>query len=81
MLRLFLPEGPGYASFLVLAAAELAVPVWAERAAPTTWHPHHIAERYGLFTIIVLGESILAASVGLRDALDGETGAGSAPAI
>ena len=32
----------------MLAALELAVPVWAERAAPTTWHPHHIAERYGL---------------------------------
>ena len=36
------------------------MPVWAERAGPTTWHPHHIAERYGLFTLIVLGESILA---------------------
>ena len=28
---------------------------WAERTAPTSWHPHHIAERYGLFTIILLG--------------------------
>ena len=28
----------------------------------TTWHPHHIAERYGLFTIIVLGECVLAAT-------------------
>ena len=34
--------------------AELAVPVWAERATPTTWHPRHIGERYGLFTLIVL---------------------------
>ena len=49
--------------FIMLAAFELAVPVWAERAAPTTWHPHHIAERYGLLTLIVLGESILAATV------------------
>ena len=40
-----------------------AVPVWAERAGRRRrWHPDHIAERYGLFTIIVLGESILAAT-------------------
>ena len=32
----------------------------------TTWHPHHIAERYGLFTIIVLGECVLAATVALQ---------------
>ena len=30
---------------------------------PTPWHPHHVAERYGLFTIIVLGEGVLAATV------------------
>jgi low temperature requirement protein LtrA len=29
-----------------------------------------VAERYGLFTIIVLGESILAVSVGLREVID-----------
>ena len=48
---------------------ELLVPVWAERAAPTTWHPHHIAERYGLLTLIVLGESILAATLAVQSAL------------
>jgi low temperature requirement protein LtrA len=32
VLRLTLPEGPGMAGFLVLVAAELAVPIWAERA-------------------------------------------------
>jgi low temperature requirement protein LtrA len=47
----------------------LAVPVWAERAGPTTWHPHHIAERYGLLTLIVLGESILAATTAVQAAL------------
>src|SRR2546423_6000156 len=55
--------------FLALAAAELAVPRWAERPGATTWHPHHIAERYGLFTIILLGESVLAAITGVRGAL------------
>ncbi|GAA4586109.1 low temperature requirement protein A [Planotetraspora phitsanulokensis] len=57
-------------SFVCLAAAELAVPWWAEKALATTWHPHHIAERYGLFTIILLGESVLAASRGVGRALE-----------
>jgi low temperature requirement protein LtrA len=57
------------AGFLVFALAELVVPVWGEQAAPTTWHAHHIAERYGLFTIIVLGESILAATLAVQAAL------------
>jgi low temperature requirement protein LtrA len=48
--------------FLVLVAFELAVPVWAERRRPTSWHPHHIAERYALFAIILLGECILGGS-------------------
>lgn len=52
--------------FLGLATAELLVPVWAERVGPTSWHPGHIVERYGLFTIIVLGESILAASIAIQ---------------
>lgn len=56
-------------AFLVLAALEILVPAWAERAGPTTWHPHHIAERYALFTIIVLGESILAATIAIDAAL------------
>jgi low temperature requirement protein LtrA len=34
----------------------------------TTWHPHHIAERYSLFFIIVLGETILSASTALSSA-------------
>jgi Bacterial low temperature requirement A protein (LtrA) len=29
-----------------------------------SFHPRHIAERYGLFTIIVLGESVLAVALG-----------------
>jgi low temperature requirement protein LtrA len=70
VLRLLLPEGPGYAGFLVLAACELAIPIWAERAAPTTWHPRHIAERYGLFTLIVLGECVLSSTLAIQTALD-----------
>jgi low temperature requirement protein LtrA len=55
--------------FLTFITLELVVPIWAERSAPTTWHPHHIAERYGLLTLIVLGESILAATVAIQSAL------------
>jgi low temperature requirement protein LtrA len=66
---LFLPANLILPAFVTFLLAELAVPVWAERAAPTTWHPHHITERYGLFTIIVLGESILAATLAVQAAL------------
>jgi low temperature requirement protein LtrA len=55
--------------FVTLAAAELTVPPWAERSRPTSWHPHHIAERYALFTIILLGESVLAVSTGIAAVL------------
>lgn len=66
LLRLLLPAHLGLSGFVVLAAAELAVPYWAERSRGTPWHPHHIAERYGLFTIIVLGECVLAATTALQ---------------
>jgi low temperature requirement protein LtrA len=57
------------AGFLTLGALDVALPVWAERASPTTWHPHHITERYGLLTLIVLGESILSATTTIESAL------------
>ncbi|MCY1142670.1 low temperature requirement protein A [Actinoplanes sp. Pm04-4] len=70
LLRLLLPADTGATVpvFLGLVLLELAVPVWAERApgGPTTYHPHHIAERYGLFTLIVLGESVAAATVAVQ---------------
>jgi low temperature requirement protein LtrA len=57
------------AVFTALVVCELSVPLWAERARPTSWHPHHIAERYGLFVIILLGEGVFAASTGVQRAL------------
>ena len=49
------------------------MPIWAERAGPMTrWHPDHIAERYGLFTLIVLGEVILAATTAIQAGLSSE---------
>jgi low temperature requirement protein LtrA len=65
----FLLDWPLWA-FAIMAVAELAVPIWAERAEPTTWHPHHISERYGLFTLIVLGEAVASASVAVQEGID-----------
>ena len=43
-----------------LILIELGGPYLAEtRKGGTPWHPHHIAERYGLMVIIALGEAIL----------------------
>jgi low temperature requirement protein LtrA len=56
--------------FLAMGVAELCVPIWAERAEPTTWHPYHIAERYGLFTLIVLGEAVASASIAVQVGID-----------
>lgn len=49
---------------------EVLVPVWAERARNTPWHPHHIAERYSLFVLILLGESLLASANAIIDAIN-----------
>ncbi|MBG7700860.1 low temperature requirement protein A [Streptomyces sp. MC1] len=64
-----LPEPARAWVFLVMVVAELCVPLYAEKAQETSWHPHHIAERYGLFTIIVLGETIAAATVAVKSAV------------
>jgi low temperature requirement protein LtrA len=69
LLRLLLPEALLWPAVVVLVAAELAVPALAERRLVTPWHPEHIAERYGLFTLIVLGEVILGATNAITDAL------------
>ncbi|MDG4826541.1 low temperature requirement protein A [Asanoa sp. WMMD1127] len=67
---LLLVHGSGfYWLFLGLVVAELLIPVWAERTGMTEWHPGHIAERYGLFTLIVLGEAVLAASLAFESGL------------
>ncbi len=67
---LLVPKELWVVGWFFLAPAELAVPVFAERAGPTPWHPHHIAERYGLLTLIVLGESVLSATLAIQSALD-----------
>jgi low temperature requirement protein LtrA len=64
------PAGAKQGTFLIGVAVELAVPLFAERVAATAWHPGHIAERYGCFTLIVLGESVSAATIAVQSAVD-----------
>jgi low temperature requirement protein LtrA len=67
--RLFIPHYWGEVAFYVLAAVEMVVPAWAEAGGRgTAWHPEHISERYGLFTLIVLGECVAAATVAVQSA-------------
>lgn len=56
---LAIPQPWSSPAFLVLVLAELVVPVFAERPHATPWHAGHIVDRYGSFTMIVLGESML----------------------
>lgn len=60
----------GIPSFLGMVMLELALPIWAERAGRTPWHPHHMAERYALFTIILLGECLAGAANAMKSVLD-----------
>ncbi|MET3963933.1 low temperature requirement protein LtrA [Marmoricola sp. OAE513] len=55
-------EALGLVTFVALALAEMAIPYVAENSGgeSTPWHVEHIVERFELFTIIVLGEVILA---------------------
>jgi low temperature requirement protein LtrA len=71
LMMLRLPASYVLPAFALFVAGELAVPVWAMRVTPIQiWHTEHIVERYGLFTIIVLGEAILATSFAIDVATD-----------
>ncbi|WP_377273954.1 low temperature requirement protein A [Peterkaempfera sp. SMS 1(5)a] len=69
VVLLLLPAGAWTPGFLLLVVCELALPAYAEHSHKTPWHPQHIAERYGAFTIITLGESVAAATVAVQSAV------------
>jgi low temperature requirement protein LtrA len=71
VLRIPIPAPIGVVLFIALGVSEMLVPVWAQRSGGrrTPWHAEHIAERYGLFTIIVLGECMLATTTAIQAAL------------
>lgn len=56
-----------------LYALELGAAWLSERSQPIPWHPHHIAERFGLLAIISLGEIVLGTTVAVQ-ALVGHQG-------
>jgi low temperature requirement protein LtrA len=58
--------------FVLWFAVDLATPFLAGWDARLAGHLHHIVERYGLFTIIVIGESIAAATIAVGHALETE---------
>jgi low temperature requirement protein LtrA len=70
VVMLFLPHTAQPVVTVLIIVCELAVPVYAERRYETSWHPEHIAERYGLFTLIVLGETVSAATVAIQSGFD-----------
>ncbi|GGV72669.1 membrane protein [Streptomyces longisporoflavus] len=78
---LALPAAVRLPGIVVLIVAEVSVPVWAQSAGMTPWHPRHIAERYELFTLIVLGESIASATVAVRGAFDRHHATGALCAV
>ena len=64
---LLVPAPFRYALWAFGLAVELLGPILAVTTLDNpriTFHPRHIAERYGLFTLIVLGESVLAVTSG-----------------
>ncbi|WP_344233080.1 low temperature requirement protein A [Kribbella hippodromi] len=69
LVFLVLPESIQLAAWVVFVLFEIAVPVVAERRGMTPWHPHHITERYSLFTLILLGESLLASANAIIEAV------------
>jgi low temperature requirement protein LtrA len=69
-----LPTGTTLALLVPLYLLEVSAPWVAERKASTPWHPHHIAERYGLLLIITLGEVILGTVAALNALVHGEAG-------
>jgi low temperature requirement protein LtrA len=78
---LFLPDRTHLPGIAALVVAEISVPIWAQSAGMTPWHPHHIAERYELFTLIVLGETVASATAAVRAALAVHRGTGALCAV
>jgi low temperature requirement protein LtrA len=77
---LFLAQLPVTTTLTVatlLLLIELAGPWIAERKhgrGGTPWHPHHIAERYGLLVIITLGEGVIGTVAALNAVVHGPEG-------
>jgi low temperature requirement protein LtrA len=60
--------------FIPLFIIDVATPIVASWDARMGGHRGHIVERYGLFTIIVLGESIAATTIAVGSAIEARAG-------
>ncbi|MFS0731228.1 low temperature requirement protein A [Curtobacterium sp. 1P10AnD] len=70
VLTLAVPETARPWVVPVLVLLEVLVPPFAEQGTRTTpWHTRHIAERYSLFTLIVLGEGLVASANAVIDGI------------
>jgi low temperature requirement protein LtrA len=74
LIFLELPIVTTFLLFIALIAVEVVGPVVAEHKGRTPWHAHHIAERFGLLTIITLGEVIIGTVAALNALVNGEAG-------
>lgn len=71
LAALAVPAPTRWGVWALAIVVDLLTPIWATRVAPgRVFHAGHIAERYGLFTLIVLGETILAVAIGAREVID-----------
>jgi low temperature requirement protein LtrA len=68
LVSVFLPEPARYVVWGVALILELSAP-WAGRRqiAKAPIHATHLVERFGLFTLIVLGESVISVAQGAAD--------------
>lgn len=66
---LWVPQDLKLLVFLIWFAADVATPWFSRWDARMGGHRDHIVERYGLFTILVLGESVAAATVAISEAI------------
>jgi low temperature requirement protein LtrA len=71
VVAVFLPHRVQTWVLLPVVLLEMLVPLFAERRYATTWHPEHVSERYGLFTLIVLGETVSAATIAVQSGVNG----------
>jgi low temperature requirement protein LtrA len=66
-----LPTSTTFALVVPLVLLELVGPAAASRVhGGTPWHPHHIAERYGLLVIIALGEGVTGTTFALSAVIE-----------
>lgn len=66
-LIVFMPKEWLIPGAVVIGGLELVTTVWVnQKRKSRNWHTEHIAERYGLLTIIVLGETFLVAAVAVQ---------------